>query len=128
MATEVILIFDIGKTNKKVLLFDRKLQIVSEEEDKFEEIVDDDGFACDDIEKIEKWILQSTRKYLSNPAYDVKAINFCQLAEAADAFGKFIFTPIRQHQRFSFTLIRLFNIDNRACDGRDGAGWQQIAP
>ena len=76
MTTEVILVFDIGKTNKKVLLFDRNLQIVSEEEDKFEEIVDDDGFACDDIEKIEKWILQSARKYLSTPAYDVKAINF----------------------------------------------------
>ena len=76
MATEVILIFDIGKTNKKVLLFDRNLQVVSEDEDKFEEIVDDDGFACDDIEKIEKWVLASTRKYLDDPAYDVRAINF----------------------------------------------------
>ncbi len=76
MATEVILIFDIGKTNKKVLLFDKKLQIVSEEEDKFEEIVDDNGFACDDIEEIEKWVFQSTNKYLSDPAYDIKAINF----------------------------------------------------
>jgi sugar (pentulose or hexulose) kinase len=76
LATEVILIFDIGKTNKKLLLFDKDLQIVSEEEDKFKEIVDDDGFACDDIEKIERWVLQSTQKYLSEPAYDVKAINF----------------------------------------------------
>ncbi len=76
MATEVILVFDIGKTNKKVLLFDKNLQVVSEEEDKFEEIVDDDGFACDDIEKIENWVLQSTDKYLNDPAFDVKAINF----------------------------------------------------
>ena len=76
MATEVFLIFDIGKTNKKALLFDRNLQIVSEEEDIFKEIVDDDGFACDDIEKIEKWILDSTHKYLSDPDFDVKAINF----------------------------------------------------
>jgi len=76
MATEVILIFDIGKTNKKVLLFDKNLQIVSEDEDKFEEIVDDDGFACDDIEKIEEWVFQSTNKYLSDPAFNVKAINF----------------------------------------------------
>ena len=43
MATEVILVFDIGKTNKKVLLFDKNLTVVSEEEDKFEEISDDDG-------------------------------------------------------------------------------------
>jgi sugar (pentulose or hexulose) kinase len=76
MATEVILIFDIGKTNKKVLLFDKNLQVVSEEEDRFEEIVDDDGFACDDIEKIENWVLGSTQKYLHDPAFDVRAINF----------------------------------------------------
>jgi sugar (pentulose or hexulose) kinase len=70
------LVFDIGKTNKKVLLFDKNLRIVSEEEDKFKEIIDDDGFACDDIDKIEKWILDSTTKYLQDPAFDVKAINF----------------------------------------------------
>ena len=45
MARKVILVFDIGKTNKKVILFDQHLQMVSEEEDKFEEITDDDGFA-----------------------------------------------------------------------------------
>ena len=44
-ATEVILIFDIGKTNKKLLLFDRELRIVSEADDKFDEITDDDAFA-----------------------------------------------------------------------------------
>jgi sugar (pentulose or hexulose) kinase len=76
MATEVILVFDIGKTNKKVLLFDKHLQVVSEEEDIFEETVDDDGFACDDIEKIEHWVLKSTRKYLDDPVFDVRAVNF----------------------------------------------------
>lgn len=76
MATEVILVFDIGKTNKKALLFDKKLQVVFEEENKFEETLDDDGFACDDIEKIENWILESTRKYIGDPAFHVKAINF----------------------------------------------------
>ena len=35
MATEIILVFDIGKTNKKVLLFDKNLQVISEEEDRF---------------------------------------------------------------------------------------------
>jgi sugar (pentulose or hexulose) kinase len=56
MNKEVIAIFDIGKTNKKFLLFDKKLKIVHEAEEKFEEIKDDDGFACDDIEKIENWM------------------------------------------------------------------------
>ena len=42
--TEVILIFDVGKTNKKVLLFDRKLALVHEEESRFDEVSDEDGF------------------------------------------------------------------------------------
>lgn len=76
MATEVVLIFDIGKTNKKVLLFDRNLKIVSEEESIFKEIPDDDGFMGDDIEKIEQWILDKSALYLNDPAYIVKGINF----------------------------------------------------
>jgi predicted NBD/HSP70 family sugar kinase len=42
--TNAILIFDIGKTNKKVLLFDQNLKILVEEETRFPEITDDDGF------------------------------------------------------------------------------------
>ena len=53
---EVIAIFDIGKTNKKVILFDERLKIVYQKEEKFKEIEDDDGFPCDDRTLIEKWI------------------------------------------------------------------------
>lgn len=49
---DVIAIFDIGKTNKKFLLFDLTLNLVYHEEKLFEEIRDDDGFECDDIEGI----------------------------------------------------------------------------
>ena len=41
---EVIAIFDIGKTNKKLLLFDQSFQLVSQEEQHFDEIADEDGF------------------------------------------------------------------------------------
>ncbi len=76
MAIDVILIFDIGKTNKKVLLIDKDLNIRSEDESCFEEILDDDGFACDDIVRIENWIDRTTGKFLKDPAFTVKAINF----------------------------------------------------
>ena len=76
MDKEVVLIFDIGKTNKKVLLFDREPRILEEEETVFEETVDDDGFACDDIEKLEHWILQKCRHYMEDPRYSVRGINF----------------------------------------------------
>lgn len=73
---EVVLIFDIGKTNKKILLFDRELNVIHEEEEIFPEITDDDGFACDDIGKIESWILDSCNRFIEDPAYDVRGINF----------------------------------------------------
>lgn len=76
MKKEVVLIFDIGKTNKKILLFDRELNILHEEETKFEEIPDDDGFMGDDIRRLESWMLDGCRKFLNNADYDVKGINF----------------------------------------------------
>ena len=76
MNKEVILIFDIGKTNKKIQLFDRQLRVVYEEEQVFEEVPDDDGFAGDDIERLEAWILRTCRKYLAHADYLVRGINF----------------------------------------------------
>jgi len=59
MKEKVIAIFDIGKTNKKLVLFNDDLKVVSETEQKFGEIKDDDGFECDNIELIEHWIKES---------------------------------------------------------------------
>jgi sugar (pentulose or hexulose) kinase len=76
MSKEVVLIFDIGKTNKKILLFDRHLKILYEEETVFEEIADDDGFEGDDIAKLEGWILESCNRFLNDERYEIKGINF----------------------------------------------------
>lgn len=76
MQKEVIAIFDIGKTNKKILLFNKSLQVVYQEETKFPEIKDDDGFDCDDIEALEVWILQTLKKIISGREFNVKGINF----------------------------------------------------
>jgi len=74
--TDVIAIFDIGKTNKKMLLFDNHLKLVLQIEEKFAEIPDDDGFLCDDIEKIEAWMIQSVKELEFSKQYNLKAINF----------------------------------------------------
>ncbi len=76
MKTEVILIFDIGKTNKKILLFDRELKILHEEETVFEEIADDDGFKGDDIEKLEQWMLNTCTRYMKDDRFVLRGINF----------------------------------------------------
>jgi sugar (pentulose or hexulose) kinase len=76
MKETVIAIFDIGKTNKKLILFNEELRVVSESEQKFPVISDDDGFECDDIEHIEKWIKESLTVLVKSDKYDLKAVNF----------------------------------------------------
>lgn len=76
MKETVIAIYDIGKTNKKIILFNEDLKIVSEIEEKFDEILDDDGFECDDIEHIELWIRDSLSKLIHSEKYNLKAVNF----------------------------------------------------
>ncbi len=76
MSKDVVLIFDIGKTNKKILVFDDKLGILHEEETVFEEIPDDDGFSGDDIVRLEGWIIQACKQYIGDEQYNVRGINF----------------------------------------------------
>ena len=76
MKEPVIAIFDIGKTNKKLILFNPDLKVVSETEQRFAEIKDDDGFECDDIDLIESWIKESVSKLANSDRYDLKAVNF----------------------------------------------------
>ncbi|MGO4770543.1 FGGY-family carbohydrate kinase [Flavobacterium sp. W22_SRS_FK3] len=72
----VVAIFDIGKTNKKVFLFDENYKIVWEKSVNFDETVDEDGFPCENIEVLNNWVLErlSEIKELNN--YVLKAINF----------------------------------------------------
>jgi len=73
---KAIAVFDIGKTNKKILLFDENLKLVFREEEKFRTILDEDGDECDDLDKIEKWILDSLASLVRNNEYELTAVNF----------------------------------------------------
>ena len=75
-ATPVIAIFDIGKTNKKLLLFNRQYQIVLEESSQFPEISDEDGYPCDDLKALTDWVLNRFSQLQSDKSFDVKAVNF----------------------------------------------------
>lgn len=72
----VIAIFDAGKTNKKLLLFDETYKIVHEESAKLPETTDEDGFACEDVALLTAWIKDSFEKIRLNPAFEIKAVNF----------------------------------------------------
>lgn len=73
----VILIFDVGKTNKKILLFDEHYHLVWEQCTQVAQITDQDGFACDDLEAITQWVKNSFRKILTDKRFVIRAVNFC---------------------------------------------------
>jgi sugar (pentulose or hexulose) kinase len=73
---KVIAVFDIGKTNKKIFLFNEKFQVVYQDATRFEEILDDDNDPCDDIEAIEKWIQDKVKMIQEKRTFTIKAINF----------------------------------------------------
>jgi len=75
MKERVIAVFDIGKTNKKIILFSERMKVIHEEEQKFEEIKDEDGFECDDLERIEKWLRSTINKFAVSDKYDLTDIN-----------------------------------------------------
>ncbi len=74
--TPVIAIFDVGKTNKKLMLFDEHYQTVHEQSKQFVEIKDEDGFECEDVHALTKWIKDTFDALLTNEKFVVKAVNF----------------------------------------------------
>ena len=65
-----------AKQIKKLILFNEGMKVVSETEQKFAEIQDDDGFECDDIDHIEQRIKESLESLVHSDKYDLKAVNF----------------------------------------------------
>ncbi|WP_282122132.1 FGGY family carbohydrate kinase [Algibacter mikhailovii] len=74
--TNVIAVIDIGKTNKKIFLFNENFDTVYQNSTQFEEIEDEDGFPCDNIEAIELWVLNEIKKIQVQGVFKIKAINF----------------------------------------------------
>lgn len=72
----VIAVFDIGKTNKKIFLFDKDFNVVFRESIRFDEIKDEDDYPCDDIDSIEYWIRNEIKKIREIGQFKIKAINF----------------------------------------------------
>lgn len=73
---KVIAIFDAGKTNKKLVLFDKQYKVVYEENTQLAEIADDDGFTCEDVHALTAWIKNSFDNITKDARFDIKAVNF----------------------------------------------------
>jgi hypothetical protein len=74
--TPVIAVFDIGKTNKKVFLWNLSFEIVYEQQINFAEIVDEDGFACDDLHALQQWVISTFASICQLPEFEITGLNF----------------------------------------------------
>ena len=76
MSLPVIAIFDVGKTNKKLFLFDSQYNIVYEKSAKFTETTDEDGDPCENLDSLRLSVYDSLKEVCSNKEFAVKAVNF----------------------------------------------------
>ena len=93
---QVTAIFDIGKTNKKFILYDAAYQEVFSTQRKFKEIKDEDGFPCDNLPAILRWIKKTLKTACEDKKYKIKSLNFSTYGASfvyVDKNGKLL-TPL----------------------------------
>jgi len=90
-AVPVIVVFDVGKTNKKIFLFDENYKIVFERSARFIETYDEDGDPCENLESLRLSIFDSLREVLKRKEFEIRAINFSTYGASfvyIDEYGK----------------------------------------
>jgi sugar (pentulose or hexulose) kinase len=70
-----ILIFDVGKTNKKAILYDYSYKEIWQTSTVLPEITDEDGFPCDDIHAILAWMKNVLSNLISDGTYQITHLN-----------------------------------------------------
>jgi len=73
--TAVLAVFDIGKTNKKLLLLDEQYRIVYEQSRQLAETTDEDGDPCEDITVLAAWVKDQLAVVLEMSEFDVSGVN-----------------------------------------------------
>ena len=72
----VIAVFDVGKTNKKLFLFDEWYRIVSEQSEHLPTAVDEDGDSCEDLPRLTEWVRESVTQAMGRRDFRIRAVNF----------------------------------------------------
>lgn len=67
---------DVGKTNKKLFLFDEDYNLVYERSARFIETKDEDGDPCENIESLRLSVFDSLRDVFRKKEFEIKALNF----------------------------------------------------
>ena len=74
-----------------MFLFDEQYNVLLEKSEQFDEVKDEDGFACEDLDRLTNWVHQSLRELLADKTIRVQALNFSTYGASfvhLDAEGK----------------------------------------
>lgn len=75
-STPAIAILDVGKTNKKLFLFDESYNILWESSSLLPETKDEDGDPCEDLNLLNTWVQGTLIKVRDMRDLEIRAINF----------------------------------------------------
>ena len=70
------LVFDIGKTTKKIVVFDNDFHVVEEKTVQFAEVKDEEGFPSEDLDAVTAWVTEILNQYFHHHEYLVTHVNF----------------------------------------------------
>lgn len=73
---DIYIIFDVGKTHKKMLFYDKKFRVVRVDSSAFPTMLDEDGFEADDVHYIGQWVLDKIASVSADPQWNIRGINF----------------------------------------------------
>ncbi|WP_128543563.1 FGGY-family carbohydrate kinase [Larkinella soli] len=68
-------IFDIGRTNKKLILFDDQYRAVEEISETLPETADEDGYPCDDLPLMTQWVKDQWNGLRNRKDIQLRAVN-----------------------------------------------------
>lgn len=107
----VILILDVGKTNKKILLFNESYELVFEQSFHFDEISDEDGFPTEDLIRLTDWVSSSVNELVQSGTYEIRAIHFSGYGASLvylDSSGKPVFPLYNYLKSYPDELLNNF--------------------
>jgi sugar (pentulose or hexulose) kinase len=99
--TPVIMIFDVGKTNKKIILYDKQYNVVYEVNKQLPEAKDEDDYSCEDVDALTGWIKKSYSSIATDERFEIKAINLSAYGASfvyLDENGK-VFLPLYNYMK-----------------------------
>jgi sugar (pentulose or hexulose) kinase len=115
MYKRVIAVFDIGKTNKKLLLLDEDYSVIFEKTARLEEAKDEDGFPCENVQALINFMEEALEEAIRYKYYKIVALNFSAYGASfvyLDEHGKVICSLYNYLKPYPEELQKKFYSEN----------------